>query len=181
MVDAVVDVHGQSPGRRDDLVRLGPRAVRVHLGQLLGGVEAQRVEQLPVALGPERLAQEVRALGEALLLSLALLQRRRAHREKLGPHPVHVADEVVAGHLGQRGGEAHDDVRVRRDDHLEEEEEEEVEVEDKEAAMEVEDQGGGGGGRGGGGGGVGGGDGGGGGGGGRGLTLFISSVKPRLI
>ena len=141
MVDAVVDVHGQPPGRRDDLVRLGPRAVGVHLGQLLGGVEAQRVEQLPVALGPERLAQEVRALGKALLLSLAGLQRGRAHREKLGPHPVHIADEVVAGHLGQRGGEAHNDVRVRRDDHLEVVEEVEVEeevVEDKEATMEVE-------------------------------------------
>ena len=73
------------------------------------------VEELAVALGPQRLAQEVGAVREGIL-GRGLLRGGGADGEELGAHAVHVAHEVVAGHRRQRRREAHDDVGVRRDD-----------------------------------------------------------------
>eukprot|EP00964_Phaeocystis_antarctica_P087907 scaffold55895_cov39-Phaeocystis_antarctica.AAC.1 len=89
VVDPSVDLHARQPlGLRLNLVLLGPGAVGVQLGQVVTRVEPHTVPQLTVALGPQRLAQEVGALAEAHLRGV---RHGGAHREELGAHAVHVA------------------------------------------------------------------------------------------
>ena len=90
----------------DDLVVVLARAVGVDMRQLGAiALHTQIVDHLAVALREIGLAQKV---GAALPLGDGA-----PDRQELRSHAMHVADEVLAGHIGERRGELNDDVRVR--------------------------------------------------------------------